>query len=118
MAHAWLSGALLGAALATLVGCQSTAAQRRQLNSRNPLDRAAAVVRLAEAGDRESVHKLVDLLEDPDAAVRLVAIVGLRRLTGDDRGFVYYAAETKRAAAVERWREALRAGTVRVSARP
>lgn len=61
-------------------------------------------------GDVESVHTLVNLLEDDDRAVRLVASLALRRLCGDDLGYRYYDPPAQRAAAVQRWRDALRNG--------
>lgn len=101
-------------------GCQSSAAQRRRLSSRNPLERAQAVVRLAEMGDRGAVHPLVELLEDPDRAVRMYTILALTRLCGEDFDYKYYEPEAERAAAVRRWRAALRNGevTVRRAAEP
>ncbi len=60
-------------------GCTGRAADRQRLRSANPLERAEATVRLAEAGDQEATHKLVDLLDDPDRAVRMYAILALRR---------------------------------------
>jgi hypothetical protein len=74
------------------------------------LERAEATVRLAEAGDVGAVHKLVDLLDDPDRAVRMYAISALRRLCGDDLDYRYYDEPEDRAAGVERWRAALREG--------
>jgi hypothetical protein len=99
----------------SLAACQSS---RRELSSPNPLERALAIVRLAEAGDASAVHELVDLLEDSDRAVRMYAIMGLRRLCGEDYGYKFYASDAERAAAVRRWRDALRAGEVVVRRRP
>ncbi|MCK4342202.1 MAG: HEAT repeat domain-containing protein [Phycisphaerae bacterium] len=110
---AWLCvlGATAGALWGT-PGCDSTAARRRALASGNPLDRARAVVQVAEGRDPDAVHKLVDLLDDPDKTVRMYAIIALKRLCGQDYGFRYYADETERRAAVQRWRQALRTGEV------
>ncbi len=103
--------ALIVACAAALgVGCANHAADRQRLRSTNPLERAEATVRLAEGGDAEAVHKLVDLLDDPDRAVRMYAILALRRLCGEDFGYRHYDGPAKRAPAVERWREALRDG--------
>ena len=99
-------------------GCRSGAAQRRHLSSPNPLERAKAVVQLAETGDRVAVHKLVELLEDPDRAVRMYTILALTRLCGRDYGYKYYKPEAERAAAVRRWRAALRNGEIVVRAVP
>ena len=108
-----LRGLALSAAVwPGLLGCDSGAARRQLLGSGNPLDRAQAVVKVTEARDHEAVHKLVDLLEDPDGAVRMYAIIALRRLCVEDFGYRYYAGSAERATAVRRWREALRAGEV------
>ena len=95
-------------------GCDAGAGRRRQLGAGNPLDRAEAIVRVCEARDIHAVQKLVDLLEDPDRAVRLYAIQALRRLCGVDFGYRYYAGPAIREVAVQRWREALRAGQITV----
>jgi len=113
-----LSSRWKAAACATLLtlalagACEGPAARRRQLASLNPLDRVRATVALAEAGDMQAVHRLVDLLEDADAAVRLYAIMGLQRLCGTTLGYEYFAPEAERVAAMQRWREALRRGQV------
>ncbi len=101
---------LVALTLAIASGCGPADARRQRLGAANPLDRAEAVVRVSEASDPEAVHKLVDLLDDPDAAVRMYAIQGLRRLFGDDLGYVHYASPGARHAALQRWREALRSG--------
>jgi hypothetical protein len=94
------------------VGCAAGAGPRRELASGNPLDRARGIVQVAEAQDPRALHRVVDLLEDRDEAVRMYAITALRRLCGEDLGYRFYASEAQRAAAVARWREALRNGEV------
>lgn len=110
----WGAGAVF---LCGTWACESDAGTRQRLGSINPLDRAQAAVRVAEQGDVGAVHRLVDLLEDPSDGVRMYAILALERLTGETYGYQYYANESQRAAAVERWRAALRAGEVSVAAR-
>jgi hypothetical protein len=97
---------------AGLSGCDRSVGRRQQLASANPLDRAQAAVKATEAGDLVAVHKLVDLLEDSDDAVRMYAILALRRLCGEDLGYRYYESAPARATAVQRWRQALRSGQV------
>jgi hypothetical protein len=89
-------------------GCTANDVYRTRLRSGNPLERSKAVVALAERGDAESVHTLVDMLEDRDPAVRMFTIAALKRLSGKDYGYRYYHDETRRLAAVDRWRHALR----------
>ncbi len=98
------------AVLPGLPACRSTAAERRQLASDNPLDEAEAAVRLAEAGETSAIHRLVYLLEDDNEGVRMFAFLALQRLCGQTYGYSYYAPEPQRSAAVARWQEALRRG--------
>ncbi len=93
-------------------GCDQAAVRRRQLNSDNPLDRSEAIMHAYEARDMRAVHKLVGLLDDPSDAVRMYAIQALRRLCGVDYGYRFYASAAEREPAVQRWREALRAGQI------
>lgn len=94
-------------------GCNSSGT-RAELSSPSPVARARATVALGERRDPAAVHKLVDLLEDPDQAVRMYAILALQRITGEDFGYRYYDREAERQPAVERWRAALREGRVAV----
>jgi len=84
-------------------------AGRRELASLNPLDRARGVVKVSQRPDPGAAHKLVELLADDDPAVRMYAILALRRLYGEDYGYRYYDPPAARAAAIQRWRAALRA---------
>jgi len=92
-----------------LAGCQR-GTRRADLSSRYPLDRARAIVHLTDSGDIEAVQRLVDLLDDDDAAVRMYAILALERLCGETLGYEYHAPRRAREAAIKRWREALRQG--------
>ncbi len=100
---------LLALALAT-GGCE---AKYRKFDSTNPLVRAQAAIDAGATADFDAVPRLVDLLEDRDAAVRMYAIQSLRRLCGEDFGYRHYGTEVERKAAVQRWRAAVRAGTLR-----
>lgn len=102
----------LASAAITFFGCASGVTHRELLKSPSAYERAAASVQSAEAGDGEAVHALVDLLDDRDDGVRMYAIRALDRLTGRMYGYEYYATESQRAAAVERWRSGLRSGEV------
>lgn len=104
--------------LCLLPGCGRTAQPRGGLGSPNPLDRAESVVEAAEARDHNAIHALVDLLDDPDPAVRMYAQLALQRLCGRDYGYRYYHDEARRAVAVQRWRDALRDGKVSIRSEP
>lgn len=55
------------------------------------------------AGDKSAIPYLVHDLVSEDSAVRMYAIDGLRRLTGQDLGYLYYAEPDARKPAVDRW---------------
>lgn len=61
-------------------------------------------MRAAEAGNREALPYLVDRLTDSERAVRMYAILALRRLTGQTLGYCYYDPPAERDVAVARWR--------------
>lgn len=96
-------------------GCAATSAP--SLSSAYAPDRARAIVRAAERREAGAIHHLVALLEDSDAAVRMYAILALERLTGQTFEYRYYDPEPRRAAAVQRWRQAVRAGQIALSDR-
>ena len=100
--------------LLVLAGCRQRD-YRHDLRSANPLDRAAGIRGAVDARDRSAVPRLVGLLDDDDPAVRMYAILALERLTGQTYGYRYYARPAERETAVERWRQALREGTVAVT---
>lgn len=95
-------------------GCQSDNKRLEKVRSNSPVVRSAAIVELEEQGDMDSVQILVSMLDDPDRAVRMYAILALRRLTNEDYGYRYYATETDRASSIAAWREALREGSVTI----
>ncbi|MCA9242615.1 MAG: HEAT repeat domain-containing protein [Phycisphaerales bacterium] len=100
-----------------VMGCVMPSAGRAGLDAVYPPDRAQAVVQVAETRNLEAIHGLVALLDDPDSGVRMYAILALKRLCDEDYGYRYYASEADRAGAIERWREALRDGSVHVVAK-
>jgi hypothetical protein len=55
--------------------------------------------------DRRVIPYLVEDLESDDSAVRMYAIDGLRRLTNQDLGYVYFADDDDRKPAVGRWKQ-------------
>lgn len=106
--------------LVCLTGCLTAGDYyRARLQSPIPLERGQAVVALEQTGDPDVIPALIETLEDPDAGVRLLAIQALQRMCGSDYGYRYYHDESRRSAAVERWREAVRNNeiVVRSSAR-
>jgi hypothetical protein len=102
----------------SLAACASRPSRMERLHSENPLERVQAAVESARAEDPRAVPALVDMLDDPDVAVRFYAIMALRRMCGENFGYHYYADAWERAQAAERWREALRAGRLTVGSKP
>lgn len=98
-----------------LGGCESAEPTERAFLSRDAVTRAQAAVQTARDGNPDDARAsaLVSLLADRDAGVRMYAILSLRRLYGDDLGYHYYDPEPLRAAAIDRWRAALRDGTIK-----
>jgi hypothetical protein len=100
---------VIAAVLVCLGGCLTVGDYYRpRLQSPIPHERGLAVVEMEGTGDPQVVPALVDTLEDADAGVRLLAIQALLRMCGNDYGYRYYQDESRRTAAVERWRAALR----------
>ena len=97
--------------LGGLLSCRAGPAKARaQLVSGTPEEQARAAVQLTEHRDVQSIPELIALLNDNDPAVRMYAITALEDLTGQTYGYKFYAPEAERAAAIQRWQEALRAG--------
>ena len=68
-----------------------------------------AIKEAVAADDLKSSIAMINDLQSDDAAVRLFAIQGLKRLTGEDFGYRYYADPRQRAPAIERWKRWLKA---------
>lgn len=73
------------------------------LGSALPQERIAGAAAAVRAGDLGAARELIVMLESSDPAVRMIGIRSLERLTGETRGYVYWAPEGEREEAVERW---------------
>jgi hypothetical protein len=112
----WRSTCLLATvAVWMTVGCGKLSG-RPDLQATNPLDRARGVVIASNSPSETALAQLIERLEDRDPAVRMYAILGLRRLTGQDLGYRYHASDAERAVAAERWRQALERGEITLRA--
>ncbi len=111
------AGAL--ALAAASAGCANRVDHPKGLCERLQSQDDAVVARAAaQAGarrDSQTVPYLVKALESDAPDVRLFAIASLRNMTGDDLGYCAWADETKRQAAVERWRAWLAHSTATAS---
>jgi hypothetical protein len=70
----------------------------------NPTRRVQAVTEVRRLGASEHVPTLIELLDDEDETVRLLAGTTLEDLTGRDSGYVPYAPAAERRKQVEDWR--------------
>lgn len=94
---------LLLLTLAALPGCMVSRGEP-SLESDDPALLVPAIRRAEIARDKEDLKELVELLDEPDAGVRMMAVNSLRRITGQNMGYVYYARDRDRAEATNRWR--------------
>jgi len=92
-----------GLVLTLACGC-ATRYSRRDIESPDASQRAAAIRVAADHNDREAIPLLVDRLEDDDEAVRFFAINALDRMTGRRFGYVFYRSPAEQEAAINRWR--------------
>lgn len=70
----------------------------------NPTRRVQAVAECVRTRDVTQVDRLIDLLDDDDPAVRLMAGQALTDLTGRATGYQAHATPAERRAQVEDWR--------------
>ncbi|MBX3395644.1 MAG: HEAT repeat domain-containing protein [Phycisphaerae bacterium] len=98
-------------------GCASPRHFHANIQSESAGDRILAIRAAGEAKDLAAVPLIVDRLEDEDDGVRFFAILALERITGTRLGYDYAADFEQRTRSVERWREYVRQGHHRRSAR-
>ena len=71
----------------------------------DPSGKIPAYKQAVRAKDRRAAGQMVKDLHSTDPAVRMFAIGGLRRLTGETFGYRYFDGEDERRAAVKRWEQ-------------
>jgi len=86
-----------------LVGCLGGSGPRT-ISNEDPAIKIPLIRSAVERGDQSVLPQLVSDLDSEDAAVRFYAIDGLRRLTGEDRGYDWRMDKDARRPAVEQWR--------------
>jgi hypothetical protein len=97
--------ALVVLAVALGNGACSAPPRDPDLNDPDPALKIPAMKRLAKAGDKKAVARLVKELDNDDPAVRFYAIRALEELTGERFGFSYYDDEVERRPALARWNQ-------------
>ncbi|HEV7298916.1 MAG TPA: HEAT repeat domain-containing protein [Tepidisphaeraceae bacterium] len=89
---------------ASLSGCTLPPRGARYAGDPDPSIKIPAIRQVAAQRDTAQVPVVVKDLSSDDPAVRFYAIRALQKMTdGDAKGYVYYAPDDERAAAVERW---------------
>jgi hypothetical protein len=88
-------------------GCSEPAGPRTVASEELTI-KVPAIKEAARRQDLLAAPQLVKDLESDDAAVRLYAIKGLRKIAGQEFGYVYYAEVEQRRPAVMKWRQWLR----------
>ena len=97
---------LLLAALAVAGGVACTPGPpRRPLQDRDPVFVIPAIKDAARQEDYADVPRMIQLLSSDDAAIRAFSDEGLRRLTGQDFGYRYWAGSAQRQEAAAKWRQ-------------
>ncbi len=76
-----------------------------------PAARLHALGQAARTGDRSDIKRIVELLDSDDAAVRLLAISTLERLTGETFGYRHYDPRWEREDSIQKWVNAIREDT-------
>src|SRR5689334_4276888 len=93
---------IVGIAIAVEAGCGHGP---RSVTDPDPADKIPAIEAAVRSNNHKVIPQLVIDLESDDPAVRMYVIEGLRRLTGEDLGYQYYADDDARKVAVERWKQ-------------
>jgi hypothetical protein len=86
-------------------GCAHDPRITRKMQQGTPFLQARSIGRASRAPDSRVLPTLVGQLSSGDPVVRLAAHEELRRRTGQDFGYVPWAAPEERSGAAERWRD-------------
>ncbi len=85
-------------------GC-STPRPEKNVTNPDPSGKIPAYKQAVRVKDRGATVQMVKDLDSDDPAVRLFAIVGLRRLTGETFGYQYFDNDHQRRPAIKRWEQ-------------
>jgi hypothetical protein len=96
------------AVLAPTTGC-ARGRVTPAIRSADPSEKIPGIVRAVRKRDLPKARHMVKDLSSDDPAVRMFAIGGLRRLTGETFGYNYYDHEEVREPAEKKWQEWLAA---------
>jgi hypothetical protein len=105
----WMIALGLGLWLGLAAGCTPRASDGG-FDSSDPASKLYAIVHAGQTKDRTKIPQLIEQLASDDQAVRMYTIEALRRITGQDMGYVHYAHPALRQQAIDRWVAAYRSG--------
>ncbi len=107
-----LAAVIFACTLAVMVGatiCGCTAPRPPLVvTDPDPSVKIPAIKLAVEHKDHKATEQLVKDLDSDDPAIRFYAINGLRELTGENFGYLYYQDANERQPAVQRWQAWLR----------
>lgn len=83
-------------------GC-SAPRPERDVRNPNPAGKIPAYKEAVRERNLDATRQMVKDLDSDDPAVRMFAIVGLRRLTGETFGYRYFEDQHQRLPAIRRW---------------
>ncbi len=88
--------------LPALAACSSPS-QQTGFDSDDPSARTRALRQAVKNNDRSAIPNMIEMLDSPDPAHRLLAIGALQRMTGQTLDYDYAAPDYKRDPAIRRW---------------
>jgi hypothetical protein len=71
----------------------------------DPSGKIPAIELAADSHNWRAVPQMITDLDNNDSAIRLFAIEGLRRITGQTFGYRFYDDESQRQPAIARWKQ-------------
>ncbi|MCK5114040.1 MAG: HEAT repeat domain-containing protein [Phycisphaerae bacterium] len=98
--------AVVGVMVAGCVASTPTAGTIYQrLQNEDPAVRVAAVVEAGNTKNEKTVPLLIDRLSDTESDVRMFSGIALRKITGQNFGWLSWDSRIKRDEAIRRWRQ-------------
>jgi hypothetical protein len=104
-----ISLALAAITPALIAGCDAPPI-KPVLTDSDPSIKIPAIELAVQKNDRSAISVLIKSLESDDPAIRFYANDALKKLTGQDFGFLYYEDDEARRPAVKRWQGWLASG--------
>lgn len=105
-----LVGCIAGLLMLGLGACAEPPVSEGGFDAADPGSKLYAITRAGRQKDASAIPHLIEQLDSDDQAVRMYAIGALERITGQRKGYVYYAPQAQRDAAIQRWVQACRDG--------